>query len=167
MMIREESSADIPAIRQVHFAAFGRSAEGVLVDRLRTDGLFVASIVADDDGGIMGHALFSALAIKTSAGLLSAVALAPVGVIPRCQREGVGSALIACGIRICRERGKVAIIVLGDPHYYAKFGFRAELTSKLKGPFAGKHWMAMELIDGCLSDVVGNVEYPAAFALVD
>jgi putative acetyltransferase len=167
MVVREESLADISGIRQVHRAAFGRDAEGELVDRLRIDGLFVASIVADDDACVIGHALFSELRIKTSGSLIPAVALAPVGVVPRRQREGIGTELISFGLRTCRERGISAVLVLGDPRYYARFGFCAALTSKLEGAFTGGHWMAVELLDGCLSNVRGSVEYPVAFTLVD
>jgi putative acetyltransferase len=167
VIIREECPSDIPGIREIHRAVFGRDAEGELVDRLRTEGLSVASMVADDGGSSIGHALFSELRIKTSGSLIPAVALAPVGVVPRRQREGIGTELISFGLRACREIGISAVLVLGDPRYYARFGFCAALTSKLEGPFTGRHWMAVELLDGCLSNVTGSVEYPVAFTLVD
>ncbi len=166
MMVREEASADIDGIRRVHRAAFGRDAEGRLVDRLRADGLIVVSVVAANEGNILGHALFSKLLIETKAGVLPAVALAPVAVVPTRQREGIGSRLVFFSLHRCREMGKAVAIVLGDPKYYSCFGFEARVTAKLVGPFSGEHWIGLEFIDGALPDG-GSVRYPDAFKLVD
>jgi putative acetyltransferase len=166
MNVREEIPADVGGIREVHCAAFGRDKEAQLVDRLRSDGLVTVSVVADDNRNVVGHVLFSELSIETKAGVLSAVALAPLAVIPTRQREGIAHSLVRFGLHRCREMGKVAVLVLGDPKYYSRFGFEARMTSKLVGPFAGAHWMGLELIDGALSHA-GSLRYPDAFTLVD
>ena len=94
-----------------------------------------------------------------------AIALAPVAVLPLFQRKGIGSELIHAGIERCKERRMAAVIVLGDPRYYGRFGFTSTLTATLKGPFAGEHWMALELQPNALTEG-GTVIYPPAFDLV-
>jgi len=105
------------------------------------------------------------LAIRVTSDVVPAAALAPVAVVPKYQRAGLGSKMIEYGIQLCRERHVAGIIVLGDPRYYERFGFSQALVSALKSPFAGPHWMGLELGAGAL-DVAGVVEYPAAFDVV-
>jgi putative acetyltransferase len=164
--IREEAPGDISGIRTVHDRAFGGPDESRLVDRLRSDGLAVASIVAVAGDQIIGHALFSQLRIEQPNSSIAAVALAPVAVVPDWQRRGVGTALIETGVKRCAERGVSAVIVLGHPSYYPRFGFSAELATVLESPYAGPAFMALELIPGSLAGG-GKVIYPEAFSLVD
>ncbi len=164
--VREESPTDIDAIRNVNDLAFGASGEGKLVDRLRDDGLVVASIVAVANGSVIGHGLFSELEIASTGGDIRAVALAPVAVLPEWQGQGVGSAVVRAGIEHCREARIDAVIVLGQPAYYARFGFSAELAGHLESPYRGPAFMALELRAGCLASG-GVVTYPDAFSLVD
>ncbi len=164
--IRIESPSDEPAISDVQRAAFGREAEASLVMRLRNDGLIVASIVAESESKIVGSAVFSKLAIVSGSSSISAVALAPVAVHPNFQRQNVGTRIIEFGLRFCREKGYSAAIVLGDPVYYSRFGFTAELTSALRCAYSGPHWMGLELIPGTLHEARGFVEYPDAFQIV-
>jgi putative acetyltransferase len=137
------------------------------VDRLRSDGLVVVSLVAVQAGSVIGHILFSKLPVETADGAIAAVALAPMAVRPEWQRRGVGSALVREGLIQCRERGKAAAIVLGHPNYYPRFGFSATLAKGLTSPFsgAGEAWMALELQPGALAGVAGIVRYPEAFQL--
>jgi len=165
-VIRAETPEDVERIRRVHIAAFGRDAEANLVDRLRADNLLVASVVAEDGADIVGHVLFSDLPISTADETLLGVALAPLAVLPAFQRKGIGSRLVHAGIGLCRERRKVAVVVLGDPRFYRRFGFTAALTAKLRGPFSGDHWLALELEQNALQIQAGHVSYPAAFELV-
>jgi putative acetyltransferase len=87
---------------------------------------------------------------KTDQGVIDAVSLAPMSVNPKCQRQGIGSALVRHGLRVCRERGKAIVVVLRHPQYYPRFGFSAELARNLHGPFSGGAWMALELKKGAL-----------------
>jgi putative acetyltransferase len=164
-MIRDEHPGDEAAIRDIHRRAFGEEGEGRLVDRLRADGLVVASIVAVDGEEIVGHVLFSELPIEHDGGTVHAVALAPVGVRPDYQRQGIGSALIERGLERCRERGIDAVIVLGDPAYYGRFGFSGELAQGIASPYACPAFQALELTPGALAG--GTARYPDAFRLVD
>ena len=166
MLIRPESVEDGDAIRHVHRVAFGGSAEATLVDRLRNDGLVVVSLAAVEANQIVGHILFSRLPIHTSTVVISAVALAPMGVIPDRQRQGIGSALVREGLRECRAAGERIVIVLGHPEYYPRFGFSSALASRLRSPFSRNAFMARELESGALAGVSGEVRYPPAFDLV-
>ena len=161
--IQDESRGDEPAIRQLHLLAFARDAEASLVDALRESGDVVVSLVARTGGNVAGHVLFSALTIDGESG---AVSLAPIGVRPQLQRRGLGSELIRRGIDRCKERGCSAIIVLGDPAYYGRFGFSSALAQRLVAPYAGPHFMGLELRRGALESG-GIVRYPIPFEALD
>ena len=139
-VIREEIPDDYEAIRELNRIAFGGNEEAEIVDRLRSAGLVVASLVAVENDEIVGHIVFSELPIETDQGVLVAVSLAPMAVHLKCQRQGIGSALVRQGLELCRERGKSIVVVVGHPAYYPKFGFSAELAKNLHGPFSGDAW---------------------------
>ena len=167
MFVRDENRYDLEAIRKVNLEAFGRSSEGRLVDRLRSEGLIVASLVAVVDGRIGGNIVFSELPIRTEECVIDAAALAPLAVVPELQRRGIGTALVTEGLRACRTRRKAAVLVLGDPSYYERFGFSAAAAQNIRGPYSGPGWMALELATGALDGVEGSVTYPDAFADVE
>ena len=160
--IRPERHADIPAIRTVNCEAFGSEAEGELVDALRANGDAVVSLVAETDTGVVGHILFSHLPVRAPAGEVAAVALAPMSVLPRWQRQGVGSALVRAGLVRCADVGLEAVVVLGHADYYPRFGFSAHLAERLQAPFSGPAFMALELVPDALGGG-GVVRYPDAF----
>lgn len=168
-VVREERTGDIAAITEVHAAAFKREAEGRLVERLRSDGLIVASIVALVNSKVVANAVFSKLAVTPSRGAITAVALAPVAVAPAYQRRGLGSIVIRFGLQLCGERGYDAVFVLGDPVYYMRFGFSSEIAKGMRSPYsgAGSSWMALELRPLTLCGLDGEVRYPTAFSIVD
>jgi putative acetyltransferase len=166
LIIREERPEDSCAIREINRNAFGGNAEAILVDRLREDGMVVASLVAAEDGTLVGHILFSHLPVETSDSVIHAAALAPMAVLPARQRTGIGSAMVRAGLDACRRRGKSVAVVLGHPEYYPRFGFSAGLAERLHGPYSGDAWMALELVPGALTGVEGRVRYPAAFDAV-
>jgi putative acetyltransferase len=164
-MIRPERAGDPIAILEVHRLAFGRDDEGRLVDSLRSGGHARASLVAERDGRIVGHVLFSDLPIATPQGTVKALALAPLAVVPSHQRLGIGSALVREGLRACREAGHAIVVVLGHPEFYPRFGFSATLAERLRSPFSGPAFMALELVPGALEGVAGEVRYPPPFGI--
>ncbi len=166
MQIREETDADREAICDIHCQAFGGDGEARLVDALRSEGYAHVSLVAEVDGQLVGHILFSDLRIVTRDGVVAALAPAPLGVLPARQRQGVGTALTRQGIDACRQRGARIVIVLGHQEYYPRFGFSAELARPLESPYAGPLFMALELAPGALAGVGGQVEYPPPFSQV-
>lgn len=163
--IREETRADIRRVREVNDAAFGRSDEGRLVERLRDENLIAASIVAIENDQIVGNAVFSRLSVEGLEEPPSLLALAPVAVTPDYQSRGIGSRIVRYGLAVCAQRDYAGVLVLGDPEYYARFGFSADLATRVRSPYsdAGRHWMALELREFSLSDVTCNVAYPSAF----
>ncbi len=164
MLIRHECPADLAAIGEVHRHAFERDGEARLVDRLRAAGLVVLSLVAEHQDAVVGHVLFTRLPIHTDDGVIDALALAPLAVIPAQQRRGIGSMLVRDGLAECRTAGESIVIVLGQPAYYSRFGFASDLTRNLRSPFRGEAFMALELVPDALSGVLGEVRYPPAFA---
>jgi putative acetyltransferase len=152
-------------VHSINEAAFGRSDEADLVDSLHATGAVLASLVSEQGGRIVGHILFSRMAIETPDGSLPAVALAPLAVLPECQRQGIGGRLIQHGLEVMRERGERIVIVVGHPDYYPRFGFSSEKTRALDHPFPPAAFMAIELRPNALDGIRGKVKYPAAFGL--
>ena len=165
MRVRGENGAEWSVIRSVHEAAFGGAEEADLVDNLRTAGDVLVSLVAELEGRIVGHVLFSRMWIEAPGGLVPAVALAPVAVLPEQQRRGIGGQLIRQGLGLLRDRGEKVVIVVGHPDYYPRFGFAGEKAASLESPFPAEAFMAMELSPGALEGIRGRVVYPAAFGL--
>ena len=164
MLIRIETAADHEAVRQVNRLAFGQEAEGRLVDELRDGGYAPLSLVAEDHGQIVGHIMFSDLPIHTSGGVVNSLALAPMAVIPRCQRQGIGSALVREGLRFCREWRHRIVVVLGHTEFYPRFGFSPKLAEPLVCSFySGPALMALELVPGALQGVSGELNYAPPF----
>lgn len=166
LVLREATAADRAAVGSVHRAAFGRPDEALLVDALTAAGDVLVSIVAELDGVTAGHILFTRLAIAADDGdVIPAAALAPLAVVPASQRRGVGAALVSRGLELVSERAIVLVVVLGDPRYYSRFGFSPDLTTRLRGPFSGPSWMALETGPVALADRGATVRYPSAFML--
>lgn len=163
VLIRSETSADNMAVRQVNRLAFGNDAEGRLIDELRAAGHVRLSLVGEDDGQIVGHILFSDLAIHTASGVVDSLALAPLAVVPWRQRQGIGSALVRQGLQLCQEQGHRIVVVLGHPAYYPRFGFSPQLAEPLVSPYAGPSLMALELVPGALAGVSGELKYAPPF----
>ena len=165
MLVRNERPEDCAAIRIVHEQAIGRRDEADLVDRLRAQGAALASFVAEVEDRIAGHILFSRMSIKTTDQSVPAVALAPVTVMPKFQRQGIGTMLTAHGLDWLRVQNEQIVFVLGHPDYYPRFGFSTDKARFIESPFNPKSFMALELKPHTLEGIRGRVRYPAAFEL--
>jgi putative acetyltransferase len=166
--IRVEDSGSIAerqAIRVVNELAFGGLEEADLIDQLRAGGHSLLSLVAESEAGIVGHILFSRMWIKTEAGHVAAVALAPMAVLPEYQRRGIGQRLVERGLEGLRNQQERIVIVVGHPAYYPRFGFSAAKAALLEGPYPREALMAMELAEGALASARGRVVYPPAFGI--
>jgi len=157
MIVRSEEPTDIDIIHRVVAAAFNRPDEANLVDQLRAHGDCVISLVALVENELVGHALFSRMSAP-----FRALGLAPVSVMPECQRTGIGTRLIRAGLDRARQDAWQAVFVLGNPEYYRRFGFDAVLASGFTSPYAGPHLMALALGAG-LPTNAGVVEYAPPF----
>jgi putative acetyltransferase len=149
----------------VNQAAFGGLEEADLVDNLRGGEHALISLVAELDARVVGHILFSRMWIDTPSGRASAVALAPMAVIPGHQRQGIGALLVQRGLEILRAQGEEIVIVVGHPEFYPRFGFSPERAESLESPFPREAFMAFELRSGALDGVKGSVVYPPAFGI--
>jgi putative acetyltransferase len=134
--IRAETSADAHAIEAVTTSAFEKAphtshAEQHIVNALRRAGKLAISLVAEADGSIIGHVAISPVSI--SDGAPGWFGLGPVSVLPQHQRHGVGSLLVREALRLLRGVGACGCVVLGEPEYYSRFGFRADPDLRLAG----------------------------------
>ncbi|MEO1162268.1 MAG: N-acetyltransferase [Chloroflexota bacterium] len=127
MNIRPETPADYASIHALHVAAFqNRTHEATITALLRLREAYnpQLSLVAEIDGIIVGHALFSPYIILINGQALRAINLAPIGVLPDYHSQGIGGALIEEGHRIAREDGYVLSFLLGHTSYYPRFGYQ-------------------------------------------
>lgn len=158
MMVRLETPADIAAIRIVEEIAFGRRDEARLVEDLRAAGDAVFSLVAVEDGIIVGHAMFSRMNAP-----FPALALGPIAVLPEHRRAGIADQLIREGIAHSEAAGWQGVFVLGDPAFYRRFGFNVGKASGFSSPFAGPHLMAIPIGGSDLPALTGSIQYAPAF----
>ncbi len=161
--IRKEASTDVAAIEAVTIAAFQNAAhtshtEQFIVAALRKAGQLSVSLVADDSGAVIGHVAVSPVAI--SDGTTGWLGLGPISVAPAYQRQGVGAQLMAQAIAELRALGASGCVVLGEPGYYSRFGFKAEPSLVL--PEVPPEYFQAVLFGGSLPS--GSVCYHESFA---
>lgn len=165
MEIRAEQLEDLKEIRAVNVAAFGRENEATLVDQLRgINNTF--SFVAIESEQIVGHIFFSPVEIigRYSEQLIM-LGLAPLAVLPQYQRQGFGSLLIRHSLKKCSDLGYKAVVVLGYPEYYSRFGFISAKDKGLKCEYLVPDdvFMVLELQSGALDGCYGTVKYRSEF----
>ncbi len=165
MGIRKEQSSDIEAIWKVNAEAFETEAEANLVDALRKSGVRYISLVYEENKALIGHIFFTPVDLIGSATGILLMGLAPMAVIPARQKQGIGSALVKAGIQECISEGYDALVVLGHPDYYPKFGFVPSveygITSEYNVP--EDVFMVLELKKDSLKGKRGSVNYHKAF----
>jgi putative acetyltransferase len=163
--VRRETPEDIDAIRYVNERAFGQKQEADIVDALRNHDKIILSMVAELEGSVVGHILFSPVTIESGLSSFPAVALAPMSVLPEFQGEGVGSRLVHTGLEECRTMGHEIVLVLGHPDYYPRFGFVSARASGIECEFEvpDEAWMISELGEGALGGRRGTVKYQPEF----
>lgn len=166
--VRQEIPSEFSSIRKVNDAAFETSAEATLVDALREAGVdpFI-SLIASTEGTVVGHILFTPAQVVGDTSR-EVGALGPMAVLPEFQRRGVGSQLVHAGLEACRSRGWEAVVVLGHPEFYPRFGFKPMhefgLTCEFEAP--PEVLMALELQPGALGGHNGEVRYHPLFKTV-
>jgi len=163
--IRPEEPRDADHIRLVNQSAFGRPDEAALVDALRGSSDAI-SLVATIGDRIVGHILFTPVQITGIAPNAHAVGLAPMAVVPDYQRQGIGSQLVRAGLDACRSAGWGAVVVIGHPNYYPRFGFVPASTKGLEYEHAvpPEAFMVLGLQADALARVKGVVRFRPEFA---
>ena len=130
--IRLEKPEDIPFIRSVNEQAFKRLAEAGIVDKLRLACADHLSLVAEDNGSIVGHIMFTPVPVTNGDRTIQGMGLAPMAVLPSRQRQGIGNLLARSGIQILQKKHCPFIIVLGHPDYYPLLGFQPASRFNIK-----------------------------------
>ena len=166
-MIRAEAEIDRAAVRAVNTEAFETTAEADLVDALRERAQPVVSLVAEHDGRIVGHIMFSPVMLVGEPDL-KIMGLAPMAVASSRQRKGIGSALVRAGLEQCARLGFGAVVVLGHHTYYPRFGFVPSTGWNIRCEFAAppEAFMAIELQAAYLQGKAGTIRYHPAFAAI-
>jgi len=153
-------------VRAVNEAAFQSRVEAGIVEALRAKSAPVISLVADHQGTVAGHILFSQVTLAEHP-QLQLMGLGPMAVAPQHQRRAVGSALVREGLAQCTQLAVDAVVVLGHPEYYPRFGFvpasRYGIRSEYDVP--DDVFMLIELKRGALDGVSGLIRYDEAFAV--
>jgi putative acetyltransferase len=168
LSIRPARPEDVRAVWTVHEAAFGRPEEARLVARLRVEAHPVVSLVAERDGRVIGHVFCSPVAIEGDPRAGHLGGLAPLGVLPDAQGGGAGGALVRAALEASRALGWELLFLLGDPAWYARFGF---VLAAPHGLHYESHafdaaFQVHELVPGAASIARGWVRYHPAFASV-
>ncbi|MEI2301061.1 GNAT family N-acetyltransferase [Ensifer sp. MJa1] len=164
MYIRHERPGDEQAIHDVTAAAFeghphSDQSEPLIIARLREAGALSLSLVAEKDEAIVGHIAFSPVTLTPAE--TGWFGLGPVAVLPDLQSQGIGRQLIREGVEWLRAEGASGCVVVGDPAYYQKFGFRNESALVFPG-CAPQYFMALAL-SGAMA--AGTVAYHPAFGV--
>jgi putative acetyltransferase len=159
--IRASTPRDRDAIRSVEEHAFGQPAEAGLVDALVNQGDAVVELVAEEEGSVVGHILFSRLYVDSSKGKFPAVALAPLAVEPDFHGTGIGGALIREAHIRLKDAGEKLAVVVGDPSYYGRFGYQRARAEKFGSAFQGEAMQALAWDDEAPSS--GTLVYAPAF----
>ena len=167
MLIRGEKERDQETVRAVNLSAFETPSEADLVDALRQQVEPIISLVAEENGEIVGHIMLSPVSLSGHPSL-KVMGLAPMAVIPTHQNKGIGSALVQAGLDRCRQLDFVAVVVLGHPEYYPRFGFLPASKFGIDSEYGVPEevFMAMELKPEALSGKTGKVRYHPAFSNV-
>ena len=170
LVLRRERPDDIEPLRALHDLAFGvpegaeHSLETRILDRLRTDGdvIDALTLVADLHGRVVGHVVCS----RARMGEGPSVALGPIAVHPDVQGEGIGSALVAAVVVTADLGGEPAIVLLGDPGWYAHFGFEAATAHGIgsPGPWSDRFFQVRPL-QAWRPELAGPFRYAPAFDL--
>jgi len=170
MNIRPEIQSDAAAIEALTYQAFenhphhapgAKPTEHLIVNKLRASGELSLSLVAEDETGIIGQIALSPVAINGA--VSNWYGLGPVSVVPTRQEQGIGGQLIKLAIKEIAAQGAEGVVLLGEPAYYTRFGFKSGSSLTLPGVPA-EYFMARTLRGDETAIPVGEVTYSSAFS---
>ncbi len=169
LIVRPETVDDFPAVREVVNMAFQNDEESVadLIEALRSEPGYTPelSLVAEVDGAIVGHIMFTDARIETDSGVVPAKSLGPLAVHPDWQQKGIGTQLGKEGLEACRQLGHRIAVVIGHSTYYPRFGFQRgrPLGIEMSIGRLEQSRMIVELVPGALDGVRGMVYFSPVF----
>ncbi len=160
--IRDERPGDVAAIRDVNRLAFSQDEEGRIVEALRANGAATLSLVAIDNGVVIGHIIFSPVFV----GAVQGVGLGPMAVHPTYQRRGIGSRLVEAGLERLRSEGCPFIVLVGHPEFYPRFGFERAAGYGLtcQWPVPDEFFLVKVLDSKVMDRLRGEARYRDEFA---
>ncbi|MCW8335037.1 GNAT family N-acetyltransferase [Vibrio paucivorans] len=169
MKIRTEIESDIKTIESLTYAAFenhphhevgAKPTEHLIINRLRQDNALSLSLVAEENQQILGHVAFSPVQIgEETSGWYG---LAPLSVAPNQQGKGIGSLLVREGVAQLKSQGAKGIVLLGEPEYYGRFGFKQRTNLTLPGVPA--EYVLALLLEENEAAPEGDITFHAAFS---
>jgi putative acetyltransferase len=163
--IRSELPQDANEMFLIYVAAFGRFQEAALVDALRKNHAVLFSLVAVDNGGLVGGVVFSTITLEPPMSNLNLAGLAPLAVLPSYQQQGIGSQLVRAGLQQGQELNLDAVFLVGKPDYYTRFGFVPAsdfgIACEFEVPEA--YWLVKELRPQVLSGLKALARFRPEF----
>lgn len=166
-VIRREDAPDFSQVYEVERLAFGGPLQADLVEDLRGSASPQLSLVAEQEGEVVGHIFFSPVTFAREKAP-PAAQLSPVAVAPACQGRGIGAALVREGLVECPDLGWSSVFLVGNPVYYARFGF--QMAGPLGFSCGGPHdafLQVLELQPKALAGASGPVAFHAAFSRLE
>ncbi|MBU0677568.1 MAG: N-acetyltransferase [Verrucomicrobia bacterium] len=159
--IRPEKPGDALAVRNVYLRAFDTPAEADLVDALRKRDAGVLALVALEHSLVVGHILFTNATVTSETDSTEVICLAPLGVQPTFQNQGIGKRLVQKGLALLADAGHEIVTVLGHPNYYPQFGFIRSSAFHIywRDGIPEEALMVTELQDGALKNVSGKLTF--------
>ena len=166
MIIRKETQSDVGAITNITKAAFenhpySNNTEQFIIIALRAANALTVSLVAEIDDRLVGHIAFSP--VTFSDGSENWYGLGPISVLPDCQKQGIGTKLVNEGVGLLKDLGVQGCVLVGDPNFYERFGFRSPDSLKYEG-VPQENFLALSFCDRAPT---GIVHFHSAFSATE
>jgi predicted N-acetyltransferase YhbS len=168
MLLRQEQEAEFPLIYDLVKTAFetarvSNGEEQNFVARLRAGGNYIPelALVAEEEGKLIGHIMLTRTFVETAAGRQPLLLLGPLAVALERRRQGLGSRLVQQALRLAQARGHTAVVLVGDPAYYSRFGFQPANHFEISNTngIPDGNVLLYELVPGALGDLQGTISF--------